>query len=211
MPTLALETLRRLTINFAQEQDREVKNQVINAVVRLYQDSKGEKQPLARSLLAYLLELCKFDMHYDLRDKGRLLSAVFFEESPLRVLEKEKLLVVREEACVQVEAAYLPCTVSRLLGRKAEGYSKLWDDFQSGEALRPFLTTDTASLREEEAVTSIVATMPPQTHYSSEDTPKIGDAGLKTRAPAASQSALQAFLDSSSGEDEEEDEEEEDS
>jgi len=207
MPTLALETLRRLTINFSQEQDREVKNQVINAVVRLYQDSQGERQARARSLLAYLLELCKFDMHYDLRDKGRLLSAVFFEESPLRILEKSKLLAVREEVSVLAEAPYLPNTVSRLLGRKVEGYSKLWDDFQSIEALRPFLTADTMSLREEEVVPSLVSILPPQTHYSSEDTPKIGDAGLKTRTPAASQQALQAFLDSSSGEEESEEEE----
>ena len=215
MPTLALETLRRLTLLFPQEQDREVKNQVINAVVRLYQDSEGERQTRARSLLQYLLELCRFDMHYDIRDKGRLLAAVFFEDSPLRILEREKLFTVQEETVLPPESPYLPNTISRLLGHKVESYSKLWDDFNNVETLRAFLLEDTASLREEEAEASVIPLLPPQTHYSSEDTPKIGDVGLKSRAPGTSKQSLQAFLESSEdeeeGEEEGEEEEDEDS
>lgn len=75
IPKLAPDCLRKLAITFRDEDDS-VKAQVLNLAVKLFLSN-----PKQTSLLfKYVMDLCKYDVNYDLRDRARLMRALFFKK-----------------------------------------------------------------------------------------------------------------------------------
>jgi AP-3 complex subunit beta len=71
--SMAPDTLRMLAKSFRTE-DREVKNQVLNLAVKLHVRSPLNKA--GELLYKYVMELCRYDLDYDLRDRSRQLKAL---------------------------------------------------------------------------------------------------------------------------------------
>jgi AP-3 complex subunit beta len=67
------DTLRKLALSFAIE-SAEVKVQTLNLGLKVHFTMAT---PTTESIFRYVLELASFDMNYDVRDKARLLQAVF--------------------------------------------------------------------------------------------------------------------------------------
>lgn len=151
-------------------------------------------------MMKYLLELSFFDNSIDLRDKARLLSSIYAGGS----LEAAKAIRLLDGETPPLKVAhsspFMPCCLSYLIGDQVAGYSKLWGDLNNVEALKATLLSDTAGLRMAEETP--VLHLAPATHYSSRDTPQIGDAGLKTRIQVRDPQGLEDFLGDSSESDE---------
>ena len=96
IPLLAPDALRRLAKTFAAE-DVFVKNQILNMAAKVFLNNPAQ----TTLLLHYVLDLAKFDLNYDLRDRSRLLRgllvdtdaalkdqcrAIFLTEKPAPVL-----------------------------------------------------------------------------------------------------------------------------
>ena len=75
IPTSAPDCLRLLASTFKDEADL-VKQQILNLAVKLFLAN-----PRQTSLLfKYVMDLCKYDVNYDIRDRARLLRALFFKK-----------------------------------------------------------------------------------------------------------------------------------
>lgn len=216
MPTLAVETMRKLVLNFSKETPV-VKHQIMNTLTKIFTEWKEEEalKQVLEKLFRFLLDLCFFDASYDIRDKGRLLKTIFTEEglkpvTELRLFEGE----ISIESNTVERNPYHVMSLSYLTDRRVEKYAALWEDFDNPQALKDTLMQDTKPFREEETAPRLRVEV--SSHYSSQDVPKIGDTGLKTRFVAGDSKALEDFLDSEEeeeeeGEEDEEDEEEEES
>ena len=73
IPLLAPDVLRKLAKSFCSETD-EVKVQVLNLAVKLCLNNPGQTQLLTQ----YVLNLAKYDMSYDIRDRARFIRAFLF-------------------------------------------------------------------------------------------------------------------------------------
>jgi AP-3 complex subunit beta len=93
IPKVGPDALRKLAKVFKEEADV-VKFQTLNLAVKLFLSN-----PKQTSLLfKYIMELCKYDINYDLRDRARMVRAVFFKKKtdanagePNFILVKDKL------------------------------------------------------------------------------------------------------------------------
>lgn len=74
IPTRAPDCLRKLAKTFSDE-DGVVKLQILNLAVKLF---LSNPQQTAR-LFRYIMDLAKYDVNYDLRDRARLIKALFFK------------------------------------------------------------------------------------------------------------------------------------
>ena len=96
--------VRLLAARFAGE-DPEVKQQILNLAVKAAVDRSDDAR--LRTLLRYVLELARFDLNHDLRDRGRYLTAVLglkvsgsgaADEAALAALaEKTRALVLADK------------------------------------------------------------------------------------------------------------------
>ncbi|CAH0489005.1 unnamed protein product [Peronospora farinosa] len=91
--TCAAESLRLLVKDFSDE-STEVRLQLLNLAVKL-----GLREPHKRTiqlLLQYVIELCKFDMDYDVRDRARLIRAALSGDAS--IVNPHKLFASKKPA-----------------------------------------------------------------------------------------------------------------
>ncbi|KAK1415557.1 hypothetical protein QVD17_31340 [Tagetes erecta] len=117
----------------------ETKHQILNAAVKVILHFKGEDFHTARSILSYVLELAKFDLNYDVRDRARvlrkLLSCYFIsngleenaDNNEIQLLLAEHIF--REKIKQSTEMVnnrfYLPGSLSQIVFHAAPGYEPL--------------------------------------------------------------------------------------
>jgi AP-3 complex subunit beta len=84
IPQYAPDVLRKLAKSFRDEEEA-VRMQTLNLAVKLYLSNPRQ----TALLFKYVMDLCKFDMSYDIRDRARMLRCLFFKRKP-GAEEKEK-------------------------------------------------------------------------------------------------------------------------
>ncbi|XP_076937751.1 AP3-complex subunit beta-A-like [Bidens hawaiensis] len=142
IPKMVPVILRFLARSFPSE-PIETKYQILNAAAKVLLNSKGEDFDTAKKILSYVLELAKFDLNYDVRDRARVLRKLlscYFTSSEIE--EKEKadnneieipvLLakhVFGENVKPSIETVnnrfYLPGSLSHIVFHAAPGYEPL--------------------------------------------------------------------------------------
>jgi AP-3 complex subunit beta len=85
IPKTAPDCLRKLAKTFCQEEDF-VKMQILNLAVKMFLSNAQQTAALFR----YIMDLCKYDQNYDLRDRVRLIRALFFKKKSRRRRGKEE-------------------------------------------------------------------------------------------------------------------------
>jgi AP-3 complex subunit beta len=75
IPNIAPDILRKLAKSFRDEQDI-VKMQVLNLGAKLHLSNYDQATPI----FLYVLDLAKFDMNYDIRDRARLMRVMLFDK-----------------------------------------------------------------------------------------------------------------------------------
>jgi len=144
IPDLAPEVLRVLARDFINE-DTEVKVQILNLACILFLINQQKLAPLFK----YVMDLCKYDVSFDLRDRARLLRALFFKKrkesvaaspstggSDAVVDNTEVKEMLKQVLQIQNPPAVLPQqfherdtlqigTLSHLVKKPIEGYSPL--------------------------------------------------------------------------------------
>uniref|UniRef100_K3WFQ3 AP-3 complex subunit beta n=1 Tax=Globisporangium ultimum (strain ATCC 200006 / CBS 805.95 / DAOM BR144) TaxID=431595 RepID=K3WFQ3_GLOUD len=134
----AAETLRLLVKNFSDEAT-EVRIQLLNLAVKL-----GLREPQKRTiqlLLQYVIELCKFDTEYDVRDRARLIRATLSGDAtivnPHKVFASKKpapLIGCEEET----KRRFTLGTLSDIVRHSVPGYAPLphWRTEKPDSSLR---------------------------------------------------------------------------
>jgi len=79
IPLLAPDCLRKLAKSFCDEEDF-VKMQILNLSMKLFLSNPQQTAVLFR----YVMDLCKYDLNFDLRDRTRLIKALFFKKKAKR-------------------------------------------------------------------------------------------------------------------------------
>mmetsp|Transcript_12753 Transcript_12753/g.18614 ORF Transcript_12753/g.18614 Transcript_12753/m.18614 type:complete len:684 (+) Transcript_12753:1-2052(+) len=195
IPTLAAEALRKLTLEFTKEQSP-VKHQILNSAVKMFSEAPAPIKPKLNTILKHLLDLAFYDISYDIRDKGRVLSSVYLGGN-LSFLENEFLFKDSGEVTTKdtKSSVFVPLSVSYLVGCKVSGYSRLWEDINDPEHLKATLETETSGLRDQETVPTI--RVPESTHYSSEEVTRVAGTGLEVRLAVNNPEDLEAFFEAS--------------
>lgn len=147
IPTLAIETFRRLILNFTKEVSL-VKHQILNSIIKIYTEWTGDKEFLDK-LIEHLLQLCLYDLSYDIRDKARVIQSALRHPLLQAPIFESTLEIKQIESN---ETPYVPISLSYLVQKKVEGYHLIWEQFNNPEYLLPFLQQDTSALRDEEVV-----------------------------------------------------------
>eukprot|EP00808_Paulinella_micropora_P002780 g68684.t1 len=155
IPSRAPDCLRKLAISFKEEEE-EVKLQILNLAVKLFLAN-----PKQTSLLfKYVMDLSKYDLSYDLRDRARLLRILFFKKksdgasatakgTAVKDKLKEVLLAAKpsptSEAPFRARDRWVLGTMSHLLDRRISGYEPLppFAETPSDPALRAPLSSTT--------------------------------------------------------------------
>ena len=135
IPTSAPDCLRLLAQSFRDEDDL-VKTQVLNLAVKLFLSNPRQTS----TLFKYVMDLCKYDVNYDIRDRARLMRALFFKKkdaaasaAPPGTEVKEALkglfLVAKPASEVDDRLSghdrFLLGTMSHSLGVQVSGYGEL--------------------------------------------------------------------------------------
>ena len=174
IPRMAADCLRKLSQSFRDE-DETVKLQVLNLAVKLYL-----WRPKDVSLLfKYVMDMSKYDLSYDIRDRARLMRALFFKKketatapastaaaaasapvatgSEVKETLKQLFLIPKPAPTVDDKTAahdrYTLGTLSQTLGVVVSGYSEL-PDFPllapTGEVRKPLEEYEAEERRERE-------------------------------------------------------------
>jgi len=128
IPSYAPDMLRILAKGF-KEEDTEVKLQIMNMAAKLNlaypSDGKIEQ------LLKYVLNMAKYDLDYDLRDRSRLMIVACSETSTLRgavgmaKTKKTGTGSTSTYGAIHVASSFCVGSLSDLVGHKVHGYSAL--------------------------------------------------------------------------------------
>ncbi|KAI3731097.1 hypothetical protein L1987_62280 [Smallanthus sonchifolius] len=138
IPKMVPVILRFLARDFPSE-SIETKYQILNAAVKVLLNSKGEDFHTAKSVLSYVLDLAKFDLNYDIRDRARVLRKLlscYFSSSGLEEKEDNDeipLLLAEHIFGETIKAStemfnnrfYLPGSLSQIVFHAAPGYEPL--------------------------------------------------------------------------------------
>ena len=201
IPTLAGETIRKLALGFAKENTL-VKHQLLNSTAKIYSETNNE---LLRKVFLFLLELGFYDISYDIRDKSRLLSSIFVNNS-LKIDNSQVFASSNEILSVkQISSAFVPITLSYLTESRVNGYERYWEELTNKDFVLKTLEDDTKNLRDEEITPTL--TVKQSTSYSNLDVSNVSGTGLKTRVVVNDPASLQAFLADEEEEDDEDYEE----
>lgn len=85
-----LDALRMLTRGFVREDSALVKLQILNFAVKVTLHPSQSGHEHASALLQYILELCKYDLNVDVRDRARLIKHVLQQSNASKILMTEK-------------------------------------------------------------------------------------------------------------------------
>ncbi|XP_009624439.1 AP3-complex subunit beta-A [Nicotiana tomentosiformis] len=142
IPKVLPTVLKYLAWTFSSEAP-ETKLQILNAMVKVLLQAKGEALSTFKTLLNYVLELAKCDLSYDIRDRARLLRNFLahyvgtheLEESAFQAAPDSTLHVLaghlfgRETKPISSEPLayrfYLPGSLSQMVLHAAPGYEHL--------------------------------------------------------------------------------------
>ncbi|KAL6049496.1 AP-3 complex subunit beta [Balamuthia mandrillaris] len=129
IPLLAPDILRKLAKNFVQEDDS-VKLQILNLGSKLVLDNPSQTAVLFK----YILDLAKYDLNYDVRDRGRLLRSILLgtdtpnlKEHAARLFTAEKPTPVSLAEQDAEEERYHLGSLSHLVDHMAVGYTPIPD------------------------------------------------------------------------------------
>lgn len=125
--TCAAESLRLLVKKFSDEAT-EVRLQILNLSVKL-----GLREPQKRPiqlLLQYVIELCKFDIDYDVRDRARLVRAALSGDAS--IVNPHKLFAAKKPSPLigyeeESKKRFTLGTLSNLVHHSVSGYAPLPD------------------------------------------------------------------------------------
>ncbi|KAJ8525716.1 hypothetical protein ON010_g15397 [Phytophthora cinnamomi] len=136
--TCAAESLRLLVKDFSDE-STEVRLQVLNLAVKL-----GLREPQKRTvqlLLQYVIELCKFDIDYDVRDRARLVRAALSGDA--NIVNPHKLFASKKPAPLigyddETKTRFTLGTMSNVVHHSVPGYLSLpeWRSTKPDRSLR---------------------------------------------------------------------------
>ncbi|CAI5718546.1 unnamed protein product [Peronospora destructor] len=136
--TCAAESLRLLVKDFSGE-STEVRLQLLNLAVKL-----GLREPHKRTiqlLLQYVIELCKFDMDYDVRDRARLIRAALSGDAS--IVNPHKLFASKKPAPVigyddEAKTRFTLGSLSNVVRHSVPGYLSLpkWRSTRPDRSLR---------------------------------------------------------------------------
>lgn len=136
--TCAAESLRLLVKNFSDEAT-EVRIQLLNLAVKL-----GLREPQKRPiqlLLQYVIELCKFDTEYDVRDRARLIRATLSGDAS--IVNPHKLFASKKPAPLigceeEAKRRFTLGTLSDIVHHSVPGYAPLphWRTDKPDSSLR---------------------------------------------------------------------------
>ncbi|XP_071732818.1 AP3-complex subunit beta-A [Rutidosis leptorrhynchoides] len=142
IPKMVPVILRYLARGFRSE-SIETKHQILNAAVKVLLGSKGEDFQTAKTILSYVLELAKFDLNYDVRDRARVLRKLLScyvnfnapeEETSKKSENKELAVLLTEHIFGEIVTSstemvnnrfYLPGSLSQIVNHAAPGYEPL--------------------------------------------------------------------------------------
>jgi len=127
IPLLAPDVLRKLAKSFCAEKD-EVKVQVLNLAVKLCLTNPRQTKLLTQ----YVLNLAKYDMNYDIRDRARYIRAFLFPAGePGRVQKSAKKIFLADKPAPSYESKfnhreeYQLGSLSHYINARASGYQDL--------------------------------------------------------------------------------------
>ncbi|KAL4174554.1 hypothetical protein KRP22_006491 [Phytophthora ramorum] len=136
--TCAAESLRLLAKDFSDE-STEVRLQLLNLAVKL-----GLREPQKRTiqlLLQYVIELCKFDIDYDVRDRARLVRAALSGDAG--IVNPHKLFASKKPAPLigyddETKTRFTLGTMSNVVRHSVPGYLSLpeWRSAKPDRSLR---------------------------------------------------------------------------
>ncbi|KAE9322472.1 hypothetical protein PF001_g4385 [Phytophthora fragariae] len=136
--TCAAESLRLLVKDFSDE-STEVRLQLLNLAVKL-----GLREPQKRTiqlLLQYVIELCKFDIDYDVRDRARLVRAALSGDAS--IVNPHKLFACKKPAPLigyddETKTRFSLGTMSNVVRHSVPGYLALpeWRSTKPDRSLR---------------------------------------------------------------------------
>ncbi|ETP07104.1 hypothetical protein F441_16558 [Phytophthora nicotianae CJ01A1] len=136
--TCAAESLRLLVKDFSDE-STEVRLQLLNLAVKL-----GLREPQKRTiqlLLQYVIELCKFDIDYDVRDRARLVRAALSGDAS--VVNPHKLFASKKPAPLigyddETKTRFTLGSLSNVVRHSVPGYLTLpeWRSTKPDRSLR---------------------------------------------------------------------------
>lgn len=136
--TCAAESLRLLAKNFADEAT-EVRIQLLNLAVKLAL-REPQKRPI-QLLLQYVIELCKFDPEYDVRDRARLIRASLSGDAS--IVNPHKLFASKKPAPLigceeETKRRFTLGTLSDIVRHSVPGYAPLprWRTEKPDRSLR---------------------------------------------------------------------------
>jgi len=132
----APDVLRCLAKSFLDESDI-VKLQILTLGAKLVLASEPEPpQPRVLEILRYVLQLAKYDVNYDIRDRARLIRLLIFTEgdaSTNEIRKNAKSLFLSEkpvpafESITDISSGFLLGTLSHVIHDTAPGYRPLED------------------------------------------------------------------------------------
>nr|KAJ0193543.1 hypothetical protein LSAT_V11C800395210 [Lactuca sativa] len=135
IPKMVPIILRFLARGFPSE-SIETKHQILNAAVKVVLNSKGEDFDTAKSILSYVLELAKFDLNYDVRDRSRVLGKLmscYVSEAQTPENNETTVLLTKHIFGENIKSSnemmnnrfYLPGSLSQIVLHAAPGYEPL--------------------------------------------------------------------------------------
>jgi len=129
IPLLAPDVLRKMAKSFCNETD-EVKLQILNLAAKLFLTNPKQTKLLAQ----YVLNLAKYDMNYDIRDRARYIRVFLFpapgnETGSVQKLAKKVFLTRKPAPVYESKFAnrqeYQLGSMSHFINAKANGYQDL--------------------------------------------------------------------------------------
>lgn len=146
--SIILDALRLLAKGFTEESSTLVKNQILNLAIRVsigYKSSSKKKNDAIQAILVYILELCKYDVDYDLRDRARFVSAILKSDVPEA---NSKVILLAEKPSVHTieqgldHPTFVLGSLSNVVNHAVPGYQELppWNENPVDNTIR-----DTAS------------------------------------------------------------------
>ena len=127
VPTIAPDVLRKMAKSFCQEEDQ-VKLQVLNLAVKLFLTNPKQTTLLTQ----YVLNLAKYDMNYDIRDRARFLRAVLLPQGePGAISRHARKIFLAAKPAPTLESrgagreVFMLGSLSHYMASRAAGYQDL--------------------------------------------------------------------------------------
>ncbi|RLN70532.1 hypothetical protein BBJ29_006750 [Phytophthora kernoviae] len=201
--TCAAESLRLLVKEFSDE-STEVRLQILNLAVKL-----GLREPQKRTiqlLLQYVIELCKFDVDYDVRDRARLVRAALSGDAT--IVNPHKLFASKKPAPLigyddETKTRFSLGTLSNVVRHNVPGYLLMpeWRSTKPDRSLRDessFVENDRSGSSHRGAKSEKKKQRGSKGFYSDDSSSESGSSGSESESESESASGSGYDSESSS-------------